>query len=79
MEPGQSVDGPDPLTLLREFQTDIYSATYVNDLEPPAFAVLPMLKDLRDDLSKFGFQVSARTSLGSSVARMSCKMDSEWG
>ncbi|KAL3918738.1 MAG: hypothetical protein SGPRY_005899 [Prymnesium sp.] len=57
LEPGQELEGLDPLVALEKFKENVYGAPYINDLEPPAFEVLPMLKDLRDDLSKLGFQV----------------------
>lgn len=60
LEPGQELEGLDPLVALEKFKQNVYGAPYINDLEPPAFEVLPMLKDLRDDLSKLGFQVSSR-------------------
>ena len=43
----------------------MYAATFVNDLEAPAFEVVPALRELRDDLRKFGFQARDRTEIGS--------------
>ena len=45
----------------------IYDATYVNDLEPPAFTLLPLLKDLRDDLVKLGFKAVMMSGSGSTI------------
>ena len=42
----------------------MYTATFVNDLEAPAFKVVPALRELRDDLRKFGFQARDRTEIG---------------
>ena len=45
----------------------MYDATYINDLETPAFAVMPMLQELRDDLARFGFKVVMMSGSGSSI------------
>ncbi|KAL1515889.1 hypothetical protein AB1Y20_002504 [Prymnesium parvum] len=75
LEPGQSLDGPDPRVLLEEFQKSVYSATFINDLEPPAFSVLPMLKNLREDLSKFGFQAVMMSGSGSTLFCIGMPLD----
>lgn len=50
----QKLDGPDPRELLDQFQKSVVDGTYVNDLEPPAFRVMPSLKAIRDDLAEYG-------------------------
>jgi len=68
LAPEQELEGPDPRTVLDEFQNGlIYDATYVNDLEPPAFTLLPLLKDLRDDLVKLGFKAVMMSGSGSTI------------
>ena len=45
LSPDEELDGADPEELLQKFvKGSVYDAEYINDLEPPAFAVLPSLK-----------------------------------
>eukprot|EP00965_Chrysotila_dentata_P176068 5813658-Pleurochrysis_carterae.AAC.1 len=40
--------------LLKEFEEgSIYKATFINDLEPPAFQVVPLLREIKEDLGIF--------------------------
>lgn len=43
------------------------TGTYINDLEPPAFAVLPPLKALREDLRALGFTAVMMSGSGSTI------------
>jgi len=62
---GQELDGPHPQGLLDKFEASVYDLDgYVNDLEPPAFELLPMLRDLRDELRKLGFKAVMMSGSG---------------
>ena len=60
---------------MKEFESDVCSATYINDLEPPAFAVLPELEQLRDDLVEFGFHAVMMSGSGSTIFCMGLPRD----
>lgn len=45
----------------------LYGATYVNDLEPPAFKVMPALAELKADLRAAGFPVVMMSGSGSTL------------
>jgi len=43
----KDLEGPDPLKLLEGLQKDVFATElYVNDLEPPAFELMPKLKEM---------------------------------
>lgn len=69
LKPGDTVPGRNPLDLLDDFESPlgVYEAEYVNDLETPAFKLLPMLKELRDDLSQLGFQAVMMSGSGTTI------------
>jgi len=67
LAPGEELAGPDPQELLRQFQTDVSTATYVNDLEAPAYAVMPELEQLRDKLRSYGFVSVMMSGSGSTI------------
>jgi len=68
LSPDETLEGPDPEGLLDKFvKGSVYDAEYINDLEPPAFAVLPTLKNLRDDLREFGFKAVMMSGSGSTI------------
>lgn len=65
LQPGEELPGADPLELLKGLQEDVYNADlYVNDLEPPAFKLMPQLKDMCDDLRKLGFRAVMMSGSG---------------
>jgi len=65
LQPGQSLPGPEPLELLDGLQRDVFNAAlYVNDLEPPAFKLMPRLKQMCDDLRKLGFRAVMMSGSG---------------
>lgn len=55
LQPGETLDGPQPEEMLAAFQASMDGAPYLNDLEPPAFQVMPKLSELREDLDTYGF------------------------
>ena len=62
----------DPEEVLKVFQTDgVHSEkrddVYINDLEPPAFKVLPELAALKDDLVSCGFETVMMSGSGTSI------------
>lgn len=63
----------DPEDLLNDFTSQgnvesVDGASYINDLEPPAFANLPELKQLKEDLEKVkGFQHVMMSGSGTSI------------
>ncbi len=67
LQPGDEFDGPDPDALLKQFQSDVASATYLNDLEPPAYQVMPRLQELRDQLKTYGFPAVMMSGSGSTI------------
>ena len=65
LSPGEQLPGPDPLELLRQFtDRSIYEGPFLNDLELPAFEVLPQLRALADDLSSLGFRATMMSGSG---------------
>ena len=64
---GQALDGPDPRKLLADFQASVKGGTFLNDLEPPAFAVMPKLDKLRMDLKALGFDAVMMSGSGSTI------------
>lgn len=67
LKPDESLAGAEPDDLLRQFQSDVASATYVNDLEAPAYAVMPRLQELRDQLRSYGFAAVMMSGSGSTI------------
>ena len=69
LKPGESLDGPEPREMLDAFAKGdtVVGAPYLNDLEPPAFAVAPQLKALRDDLGSYGFSHVLMSGSGSTI------------
>jgi len=57
----------DPLEILRSFDDGIYFAKYVNDLEPPAFRVMPELKQMKEELQACNFKVVQMSGSGSTI------------
>ncbi|EOD41844.1 hypothetical protein EMIHUDRAFT_461009 [Emiliania huxleyi CCMP1516] len=67
LEPGEAGPaGADPADLLSRFEGgDVYNPDlYVNDREPPAFELMPELRQMCDDLRKFGFQAVMMSGSG---------------
>lgn len=67
LQPGEELPGAEPRGLLSQFQTSVYGAPFVNDLEPPAFEVMPQLGQLRDSLAAYGFQAVMMSGSGSTI------------
>mmetsp|Transcript_10705 Transcript_10705/g.22753 ORF Transcript_10705/g.22753 Transcript_10705/m.22753 type:complete len:384 (-) Transcript_10705:258-1409(-) len=68
LEKGQQLSGLDPEALLKEFEEgSIYKATFINDLEPPAFQVVPLLREIKEDLEKLGFPAVMMSGSGSTI------------
>jgi len=67
LAPGEELNGADPLKLLADFQASVTDAPYTNDLEPPAFTVMPALQELRDDLAELGFPAVMMSGSGSTI------------
>ena len=62
----------DPEEVLKTFQTDGVhtekrSEVFINDLEPPAFKVLPELAALKEDLVSCGFETVMMSGSGTSI------------
>ena len=67
LQPGETFPGPDPREMLSSFQSSVYGAPYLNDLEPPACAVAPELQSLRDDIASCGFEHVMMSGSGSTI------------
>ncbi len=67
LRPGQLLPGPEPRSMLAKFAASIESAPFLNDLEPPAFEVMPLLRSLRDDLQGYGFGAVMMSGSGSTI------------
>jgi len=67
LSPGEKLDGAEPRGMLDQFQSSVFGAPYLNDLEEPAFAVAPELRELRDALSKYGFKHVMMSGSGSTI------------
>ena len=67
LSPNEELPGASPQALLDEFAENVYTATFVNDLEPPAEKVLPMLADLRTELSTLGFRAVMLSGSGTTI------------
>jgi 4-diphosphocytidyl-2-C-methyl-D-erythritol kinase len=67
LQPGDKFAGPEPREMLAQFQSSVFGAQYLNDLEPPAFAVAPELKNLRDELVSLGFDHVMMSGSGSTI------------
>jgi len=52
---GEELPGADPQELLDQFSDSVDDAPYINDLEPPAFSLVPLLAELHADLGRLGF------------------------
>mmetsp|Transcript_112 Transcript_112/g.258 ORF Transcript_112/g.258 Transcript_112/m.258 type:complete len:425 (-) Transcript_112:60-1334(-) len=60
----------DPRDILRRFYTDSGSndkEKYINDLELPAFTLMPELQEIKDSLSKFSFEAVLMSGSGTSI------------
>ncbi|KAG5185895.1 4-diphosphocytidyl-2c-methyl-d-erythritol kinase [Tribonema minus] len=69
----------DPLELLKSFQDKgIEGATYLNDLEPPAFKALPMLKQMKQDMQAAGFKVVLMSGSGTTLFALGDPADRDW-
>jgi 4-diphosphocytidyl-2-C-methyl-D-erythritol kinase len=68
LSPGEKLGGPNPRAMLERFQDDLLKgAPYLNDLEEPAFAVAPQLRELRDALRGYGFRHVMMSGSGSTI------------
>lgn len=67
LKPDESLPGPEPQELLRQFQSDVSTASFVNDLEAPAYQVMPRLEQLRDTLRSYGFAAVMMSGSGSTI------------
>jgi len=67
LQPGEALEGPDPREVLEGFQASVSDGRFINDLEPPAFAVMPELKALREDLEQLGFDAVMMSGSGSTI------------
>ena len=67
LTPGEELAGGEPRGMLDAFLSDVSSAPYVNDLEPPAFSLRPELRDLRDALKSYGFENVMMSGSGSTI------------
>lgn len=69
----------DPLLLLEKFnEKGTKGAVFINDLEPPAFKVLPELKSIKADIVKGGFQTVLMSGSGSTIFALGRPTDLEW-
>jgi len=57
----------DPLEILKSFDDGIYNANYVNDLEPPAFRVMPELRQMKEELEACNFKVVQMSGSGTTI------------
>lgn len=67
LKPGDKFPGPEPREMLAAFQSSVFGAPYLNDLEPPAYAVAPELQSLRDDIASCGFAHVMMSGSGSTI------------
>ena len=67
LQPGDELEGDEPRGMLDSFLTNIDSAPYLNDLEPPAFSLNPELMELRDDIKSCGFRNVMMSGSGSTI------------
>jgi 4-diphosphocytidyl-2-C-methyl-D-erythritol kinase len=67
LSPGDELPGDEPRGMLDRFLASVDDAPYLNDLEPPAFALNPELRELRDDLAQCGFGSVMMSGSGSTI------------
>jgi len=68
LEKGQALEGPDPVALRDKMVKEgISQSVCVNDLEPPAQAVLPKLRDIKQALMDGGFSTVLLSGSGATT------------